>query len=327
MIAYDISKILDPQPEIHDQKRAYLFPHISGSQPVIARRYDSDFRPNEAYKSSLPDMTETVDSVEGANVAIQQVGVSGFRLPLTLATGTVSLEANLKGINMSRIIRTFYAHREENFTLDTLSEILRAYRREVGGYEARLKVAFSYPMLVPSLRSGLEGYQYYNGSYMAQIDAEGRIRRQIELDFVYSSACPCSAELAEHARDFRSAYAIPHSQRSKTRITVEVAAGASLHLEDLVLHAREALKTETQVLVKREDEQAFAELNGAYVKFVEDAARLIYQELQHDPRISDFQAACAHLESLHSHDAVSVICKGVPGGFRADFHEFSLLVC
>lgn len=340
MIAYDISKILDPQPDIHQQKRAYLFPHISGSQPVITRRYDSEFRPDEAYKSSLPDMTETVDSVEGANVAIQQVGVSGFRLPLKLATangdsitvearvtGTVSLEANLKGINMSRIIRTFYAHREENFTLDTLSEILRAYRREVGGYEARLKVAFSYPMLVPSLRSGLEGYQYYNGSYMAQIDAEGRIRRQIELDFVYSSACPCSAELAEHARDFRTAYAIPHSQRSKTRITVEVASGASLHLEDLVLHAREALKTETQVLVKREDEQAFAELNGAYVKFVEDAARLIYQELQHDPRIADFQAACAHLESLHSHDAVSVICKGVPGGFQADFHEFSLLVC
>jgi GTP cyclohydrolase I len=80
-------------------------------------------------------------------------------------------------------------------------------------------------------------------------------------------------------------------------------------------------------MVRREDEQAFAELNGAYIKFVEDAARLLYHELNGDARIRDFQVACAHLESLHSHDAVSVICKGVPGGFTADFMDFSQLVC
>jgi GTP cyclohydrolase I len=44
-------------------------------------------------------------------------------------------------------------------------------------------------------------------------------------------------------------------------------------------------------------------------------------------RIKDFQIACAHLESLHSHDAVSVIAKGVPGGFTADFMAFGQLVC
>ena len=92
-------------------------------------------------------------------------------------------------------------------------------------------------------------------------------------------------------------------------------------------HCLNALKTETQVMVKREDEQAFAELNGAHIKFVEDAARLLYKEFAGDHRIADFQVACAHLESLHSHDAVSVICKGVPGGFKADFMEFRSLVC
>ena len=35
-----------------------------------------------------------------------------------------------------------------------------------------------------------------------------------------------------------------------------------------------AVPTETQVMVKREDEQAFAELNAANPIFVEDAARL-----------------------------------------------------
>ncbi|WP_297853823.1 GTP cyclohydrolase FolE2 [Meiothermus sp.] len=343
LLSYDNKQILDlPLPKLDKNggKKAYLFRNTDGSEPVITRHYDAHFRPDAAYKASLPDMTETVDSVEGANVAIQQVGISGFKLPLKFATpqgealtlearvtGTVSLQADLKGINMSRIIRTFYAHKDEVFSLDTLAQVVQDYRRELGSLSARVKVAFSYPMLVSALRSGLEGYQFYTGSYEAVLEENGVLRRFVELDFVYSSACPCSAELAEHARDNRGAYAIPHSQRSKARIKVEVAPDTSLHLEDLIHHAREALKTETQVMVKREDEQAFAELNGAYVKFVEDAARLVYEQLVADPRIHDFQVACSHLESLHSHDAVSVIAKGVPGGFRADFNDFSTLIC
>ena len=69
----------------------------------------------------------------------------------------------------------------------------------------------------------------------------------------------------------------------------------------------EALKTETQVVVKREDEMAFAELNGSYLKFVEDAARLLYEQLIKDERVKDFRVICSHQESLHSHDAISVI--------------------
>ena len=334
-----MTKILDPQLTALGSKlapkKAYLFPTPVSPVPAITRAYDADFRPDAAYIASLPDMTETVGSVLGANVAIQQVGVSGFRLPLNVrtqdgqpltlearVTGTVSLEAELKGINMSRIIRSFYARQGGAFTPDTLVDITRAYRDEVGGLNARLKVSFQYPMLLPSLRSGLSGYQYYAVSYEAALHHDGVAQRFMELDFVYSSACPCSAELAEHARDVRGAYAIPHSQRSRARVKVELAEGAAFTVEELVEKLREALKTETQVMVKREDEQAFAELNGAYVKFVEDAARLVYQQLAADARLKDFRVACSHMESLHSHDAVSVIVKGVPNGLRADFMDF-----
>jgi GTP cyclohydrolase I len=94
-------------------------------------------------------------------------------------------------------------------------------------------------------------------------------------------------------------------------------------LQELCL---EALQTETQVMVKREDEQAFAEMNGAFTKFVEDAARLLYEQLDDEPKIVDFQVACAHLESLHSHDAVAVINKGVPGGFTGHFDDYKSLI-
>ena len=108
---------------------------------------------------------------------------------------------------------------------------------------------------------------------------------------------------------------------------LEAAEGKKIWIEEVHAHCLAALQTETQVMVKREDEQAFAELNGAYLKFVEDAARLLYKEFDSDRRITDFRIACSHLESLHSHDAVSVICKGVKGGFTADFMDFDSLLC
>ncbi len=322
------------------QPRLYLHRTKDGGPPPIDRAYDAAFRPSPAYHAELPDMMDAVGAIQGAPVPIQQVGVSNFRLPLRFAvkrgepvtletsvTGSVSLEATLKGINMSRIMRSFYEERDEVFTLDRLRRVLAAYRRTIGGLEARVKLSFSFPILQKSLRSGLEGWQYYRAAYEGVMDRAGAFRKFIHFDFVYSSACPCSAELSEHARDVRGAYAIPHSQRSKARVSVEVAPGRRLALEDLHAHCLGALKTETQVMVKREDEQAFAEMNGAHIKFVEDAARLLYAPLAADPRILDFQVACAHLESLHSHDAVSVICKGVKGGFTADFTDFASLVC
>jgi GTP cyclohydrolase I len=320
--------------------KLYLHRAADRSAPPIARAYDPKFRVTPAYRAELPDMMHAVDAIEGARVPIQQVGVANFRLPikvrtkrgeaLTLeasVTGTVSLEAELKGINMGRIVRSFYDHQDGIFTLEWLGRILQVYLHRIKSKEARLKVGFSYPLRQRSLRSGLEGWQYYRAAFEGVLTHTGRYRRFLHFDFVYSSACPCSAELAEHAEDRRGVYSIPHSQRSKARVSVEIAAGRKLAIEDLQAHCLHALKTETQVMVKREDEQAFAELNGAYTKFVEDAARLLYHELNHDPRIKDFQVACAHLESLHSHDAVSVICKGVKGGFTADFMDFGQLVC
>jgi GTP cyclohydrolase IB len=322
------------------KSKLYLHQTKNSKEPQIPRAYDSRFKVTPAYRSELPDMMAATGAIQGADVGIQQVGVSNFRLPIKVrtkrsgvlavearVTGTVSLEAELKGINMSRIVRSFYDHKDGVFTLEWLGRILTAYLRRIKSKEARLKVAFSYPILQRSLRSGLEGWQYYEVAFEALMTHTGRYRRFIHFDFVYSSACPCSAELAEHARDKRGVYSIPHSQRSKARVSVEVAPGRKLAIEDLQAHCLHALQTETQVMVKREDEQAFAELNGAYIKFVEDAARLLYRELNSDSRILDFQAACAHLESLHSHDAVSVICKGVKGGFAADFLDFGQLVC
>ena len=312
----------------------------SEQEKPLKREYDDSFVVTPEYRASLPDVQNSGDSeMEGAKVPILQVGISGFKLPLrfvgpdgenlaveTKVTGTVSLDADKKGINMSRIIRIFYEYKDEVFSPEILAEILTQYKNNLDSKEARIKSDFSYPMIQRSLRSGLEGYQYYGCSFEGLIDRADRVRKIIHFDFVYSSACPCASELSEHARQTRDLLAIPHSQRSKARVSVEVHPDRELSLLELRDMCIQALTTETQVMVRREDEQAFAEMNGAEVKFVEDAARLLYAQFSDDSRIIDFRVVCSHFESLHSHDAVAVLCRGIDGGFRAEYEDFSNLI-
>ncbi|SMX43314.1 GTP cyclohydrolase FolE2 [Actibacterium lipolyticum] len=292
--------------------------------PALRRAYPEEFTVDEAYKATLPDLQNGPSSlIRGAKQAIQHVGISNFRLPIrfhtrddgdltleTSVTGTVSLEAEKKGINMSRIMRSFYGHAERAFSFEVIDSALDAYKRDLDSFDARIMMRFSFPVLRPSLRSGLEGYQYYDIA-LELVEQDGVRKKIMHVDYVYSSTCPCSLELAEHARQVRGQMATPHAQRSVARVSVLLADGAEcLWFEDLIDMCRDAVPTETQVMVKREDEQAFAELNAANPIFVEDAARLFCEGLRNDARISDFRVVASHQESLHSHDAVSVLVEG-----------------
>ncbi|PRY79007.1 GTP cyclohydrolase I [Yoonia maritima] len=292
--------------------------------PALARAYPDAFEVDDEYKASMPDLQNGPSSlIKGAKQQIQHVGISNFRLPIrfrtrdgddirleTSVTGSVSLDAEKKGINMSRIMRTFYKHAEETFSFDVIERALDAYKNDLESFDARIQMRFSFPMKVESLRSGLSGYQYYDIA-LELVESAGVRKKIMHLDYVYSSTCPCSLELSEHARQFRGQLATPHSQRSVARISVLLdEAGDCLWFEDLIDRARAAVSTETQVMVKREDEQAFAELNAANPIFVEDAVRLFTEQLQQDDRVSDFRVIASHQESLHSHDAVSVLTEG-----------------
>ena len=313
--------------EVHelDPSVARLVPGLDQTDyPSLSREYPEGFVVDESYKAALPDLQNGPASlIRGAKQQIQHVGISNFRLPIRFKTrdagdmtlessitGTVSLDAEKKGINMSRIMRSFYKHAEETFSFEVIEAALDDYINDLESFDARIQMRFSFPMKVDSLRSGLSGYQYYDIA-LELIHQGGDRKKILHLDYVYSSTCPCSLELSEHARATRGQLATPHSQRSVARVSVALDEDAQcLWFEDLVELCRRAVPTETQVMVKREDEQAFAELNAANPIFVEDAARLFCQELQADVRIGDFRVIASHQESLHSHDAVSILVEG-----------------
>lgn len=142
----------------------------------LENNYDPTFVPTEEYIKSLPDLQNGPASlIKGANKQIQHVGVSNFKLPIrykvrdggellieTAVTGSVSLDANKKGINMSRIMRSFYKHADSQFNFEIIEAALDDYKSDLDSLDARIQMRFSFPMKKKSLRSNLEGFQYYN---------------------------------------------------------------------------------------------------------------------------------------------------------------------
>ena len=274
-----------------------------------------------------------------------KLATAGTEMPRTSArvTAYVNLnEAEVRGIHMSRL----YLHLDRCLSQDTLSPAsLRHMLKEFLDSHSDLsdhalvRIDFDYLVRRPALKSEYSGWKRYP-VYLAGMLAENEFRIEIGCDVLYSSTCPCSAALArqliqqqfqedfssEESLDYQQVLnwlgseqgicATPHSQRSKAEIRVALAPSFELFpFLDMIDKIEDALKTPVQTAVKREDEQAFAKLNGENLMFCEDAARRIQEALEADPRILDFWARTTHFESLHPHDAVAVITKGIEGGF------------
>lgn len=290
----------------------------------LKRVYDDQFRPSQAYLDSMPDL----QNEDFVGIPIDFVGIHNFHVPIRIKekngdtqevmasiTGTVSLDANHAGINMSRIIRTFYKSKDDVFDINKLEEVLRNYQKDLKTFDAHILMNFKYRIWQESLRSKKDdgspegGWQYYNVTFDCNLDVSGEFKKVMYFDFIYSSACPCSTALSQHAALQRGIYGIPHSQRSIARIAIEF--NELIWIEDMLQMCNDALTTETLVFCKREDEQAFAEKNGAQPKFVEDAIRYMAEGLNKSDLVKDYKIICSHRESLHSHEAVAVITKGI----------------
>jgi GTP cyclohydrolase I len=164
----------------------------------------------------------------------------------------------------------------------------------------------------------LKGHIFYNCELEGQLHGED-YKFYLTVDYIYSSTCPCSFELSQDARERRGKAANGHSQRSIAKIKIQFNPDNIVWIEDVVELARQQVPTEVQIVVKRRDEQAFAELNGANLIFTEDASRLLYAGLDEwfkTGKIYDFSVVTEHIESLHPWSATAIIYKGIEGGLR-----------
>lgn len=280
-------------------------------------------------------------------IAIPRVGIGRFRVPMGFkhrdgqimnhdceAAMYVNLPAGKTGINMSRlcsILQDEGSHRPVAGGL--MKSVLARYRTELRDEESEeklqsafLKLKFAYPVKQLSLKSSNWGWQYYQTAIEARETKEHGLRVWMTVEYEYSSVCPCSLSMAkQYEADFAAGLTsegngigVAHGQRSRATCKVEFNPNEAYYVEDLIDLLRQAIPTETQSLVKRMDEQAFAILNGANPMFVEHASKRMFKALEADARVLDWIVTLEHFESLHSHNAVAVINKGVPGGLTAD---------
>ena len=262
-----------------------------------------------------------------------------------LVTAYVNMnDPSVRGIHMSRL----YLHLDQGFgerplNPCTLRQLLRSFLDSHEGLSDRalIRVDFDYVTRRPALASDNVGWRRYPVSMIGILE-DNEFSLEMGLEILYSSTCPCSAALSrqliqdEFLQKFGSegevnirdvadwlnteegVLATPHSQRSAAEIRVRLLPTFEMFpIVELIDEVENALKTPVQATVKREDEQAFALLNGRNLMFCEDAGRRVQAALNRDERILDFWARCTHYESLHPHNAVSVVTKGVDGGYVA----------
>lgn len=249
----------------------------------------------------------------------------------------------VRGIHMSRLyVHLDRALAEHPVTPCSLRHLLRNFLDSHANLSSRamVRIDFDYLIRRPALVSDNSGWKRYPFSVIASLDGK-EFSMEVAFQVLYSSTCPCSAALArqlvqeEFARDFSNQDAVsreqvknwigsekgivatPHSQRSAADVRVQLAPTfESFPFVELIDTVENALQTPVQTTVKREDEQEFARLNGANLMFCEDAGRRVQSALSSQERVLDFWARCRHFESLHPHNAVSIVTKGVEGGYK-----------
>jgi len=304
---------------------------------------------------TMPDIaSEAGPAVAGA---LDWVGMDEIDMPVRLigadetvvqSAARVAAYVNLKqadvrGIHMSRLyVHVDKALGAEPLTPCSLRRLLRDFldsHAEISD-RAMVRVTFDHLLRRRALKSDNSGWKSYPVAITGTL-AHGQFVLEVQVEVVYSSTCPCSAALARQliqerfAEDFargkpldydtvitwlgseQGICATPHSQRSTAEVRVKLAPSFGFPLAELIDRLEDALQTPVQTAVKREDEQAFALLNGGNLMFCEDAARRMQGALADDERIVDFWIRASHLESLHPHNAVAVVTKGVADGYSA----------
>lgn len=306
----------------------------------------------------MPDVA--LRSLEHDQGTLDWVGMREIRLPVKVqdgsevceVMGSVQMYVDLvdpkaKGIHMSRLyVLLDEASRDRTFSPVSLQKFLRDMLDSHSDLSTRayIDIQFERPLRRAALVSGYTGW----GSYPALIRGTRSTKEKtVEMCFTirYSSTCPASAALSrqsiqeefehtfkhsnsvepEHVQNWlgsaQGIVATPHGQRSKADITVRLSADATAFpLTTLINHLEKAIATPVQTAVKREDEKEFALLNGQNPMFCEDASRRLKKTLDETPDLLDFLVRVEHFESLHAHNVVSWVAKGVSGGLQARPH-------
>ncbi len=259
--------------------------------------------------SHLPDIQATGDVRE---VAINKVGVTGIRYPISLRTPGcgggnkfihtvatinmfVSLPHNEKGTHMSRFLEVLNEYHQE-LSSDTLGDVCQRMKEKLHAKDAYLELHFPYWIDKKAPVSGQSGKLDFDVSF--EMASNGTDDFVMSVKVPATSLCPCSKEI--------SAYGA-HNQRCEMTVKVRTVAGIHLWIEELFGIVEQCASTQVFSVLKRPDEKWVTEKAYENPKFVEDIVRDLAVALNADDRIVWYQCFSENYESIHNHNAFAFV--------------------
>ncbi|MET9218662.1 GTP cyclohydrolase I FolE2 [Streptomyces sp. NPDC003300] len=253
-------------------------------------------------------MHDIQNEPDNRGIAIDEVGISGLRYPLTFDDGhtrqqgiadisvTVALQADRRGTHMSRMIALVH---EEIATL-TPQELPLALKRGLSLLDApalTLTLALPLATSVTAPASRQESWQTHDITISGRITPDGcTVTTEVTTDV--TSLCPCSKAISDYGA---------HNQRSE--ITLQVTGSADtpypLPVHEIIQLLRSTGSAPVIPLIKRSDERVVTMQAYDRPAFVEDIIREI--SLACRKKGISHAVKAKNLESIHSHDAIATL--------------------
>ena len=279
--------------------KSVVFPHVIPSQR---------FR----FGALLEGMHDVSKAPSESKLGIHKVGIrcvpvslhihlhSGVQETVAEASVYTDLSPEVTGSHLSRLVEVLGSIESQAIKSDM--GIMRAYldklAERLGSQDAYLKLRFPILLKKPAPVSGILGTMRFDCTLQGEL-LEGDLRVYKKIRVPYVSACICSKSISL----FNA-----HSQRSFADVTV-LLRDEDINYEDIIEIVEASCSAPIRALLKREDEKFVTEMMYDNAGFVETIIRSVALKLDTLP-LRGWSVCCEHFESIHQHNAVSIIRGG-----------------
>ncbi len=303
---------------------------------------------------TLPDVQQQTEGFP--HISIQKVGIENIKTPLPVFDGKdkmisvmatinsyCSLNAGLRGINMSRIGQTTFeaVHELSDKGFVTLGELAAKLRTAHKSDWAYISASFDFPLTIKTPVTQLDTPKVLPVTMTSEAGQKS-CRNFLTVTTTETSLCPCSKEMsllknnltdseraeieklpAQLKEKILAAGFGAHNQKSELTLTVELSKPEEIYIGNLYSILASCASAPAFAMLKRPDEKWVTEVaysggfwnEGKFEKkeggprFVEDIARLAADKLnalKKDEKIAGYKIQIKNYESIHNDGIVAV---------------------
>jgi GTP cyclohydrolase I len=259
----------------------------------------------------------TLEDVQGRpddrQLPIGEVGISGFRYPITVwdrengnqatvaeVSMSVDLRADVKGAQVSRFVEILEDFRT-TLSPQAIPVILEILQQRLASQRAEFQADFPYFMRRSAPVTGETARMDYQCQLSGCSNDTGTATT-VKVRVPVTSVCPCSKAISDYGA---------HNQRGcitlQVRLRGETDGPAVVWAEDLIETAEASASSPVFPLLKRPDERYVTMRAHDYPVFVEDVVRTAASALSDDDWMAWFSVEAVTEESIHNHAAFAHI--------------------